>query len=88
MDSDAFQQSGTSPTPWMTAAQAAQYLQIEPRTLLQHARQGIVKGYVLSGTHRLTWRFKQEDLDSAMRPVDVGGKIPSPFGALRARRTQ
>jgi hypothetical protein len=31
---------------WLTAFEAAQYLRVEPRTLLMWTRQGRVKGYV------------------------------------------
>jgi excisionase family DNA binding protein len=58
-------------TMWLTAVEAAQYLRVEPRTLLLWARQGRVKGYVLSGTKRLTWRFRIEDLDATMSPPSV-----------------
>lgn len=51
---------------WLTAKEAAAHLRIEPRTLLQWARQGKVKGYVLSGSERITWRFLQVDLDATM----------------------
>jgi excisionase family DNA binding protein len=53
-------------TPWLDSKEAAQYLKVEPRTLLQWAREGRVKGYVLSGTLRITWRFRVEDLDAAI----------------------
>ena len=56
---------------WLTAAEAAQYLRVEPRTLLMWARQGKVKGYVLSGTTRVTWRFRADDLDATMSPPSV-----------------
>ena len=56
---------------WLTAPEAAQYLRVEPRTLLMWARQGKVKGYVLSGTKRVTWRFLAEDLDATMSPPSV-----------------
>jgi excisionase family DNA binding protein len=56
---------------WLTALEAAQYLRVEPRTLLMWARQGKVKGYVLSGTRRVTWRFRAEDLDATMSPPSV-----------------
>ena len=49
---------------WLTAREAAAYLKIEPRTLLKWARQGHIKGHVLSGTERMTWRFRTEDLDA------------------------
>ena len=56
---------------WLTAPEAAQYLRVEARTLLMWARQGKVKGYVLSGTKRVTWRFLAEDLDATMSPPSV-----------------
>jgi predicted site-specific integrase-resolvase len=51
---------------WLTAKEGASHLKIEYRTLLSWARQGHVKGYVLSGTHRVTWRFLRSDLDATM----------------------
>ncbi len=63
---DAFQTSGNSPTPWLTSEEAAQYIKVNPRTLLAWARQGKVKAFALSGTHRHIWRFKQDDLDATM----------------------
>jgi excisionase family DNA binding protein len=59
---------------WLTALEAAQYLRVEPRTLLMWARKGKVKGYVLSGTQRVTWRFRAEDLDATMSPPSVALK--------------
>lgn len=56
---------------WLTATEAAHYLKVEPRTLLMWARQGKVKGYVLSGTLRQTWRFRYCDLDTALTANDV-----------------
>jgi excisionase family DNA binding protein len=56
---------------WLTATEAATYLKIEPRTLLLWARQGKVKGYVLSGTKRVTWRFLRSDLDATLRAPAV-----------------
>jgi excisionase family DNA binding protein len=56
---------------WLTAREAASYLKVEPRTLLLWARQGRIKGYVLSGTERITWRFRSEDLDATMTPPSV-----------------
>ncbi len=51
---------------WLTAAEAAAYLRVSPRTLLAWARAGDVKGYPLHGTKRCVWRFRREDLDAAM----------------------
>jgi excisionase family DNA binding protein len=53
-------------TNWLTAPEAASYLKVKPGTLLMWARSGKVKGYVLSGTHRITWRFRQVDLDAML----------------------
>ena len=66
-------------TEWLTAAEAASYLRIEPRTLLLWARQRRIKGYVLSGTERITWRFRVEDLDAT---------LSAPSVALTKRRIQ
>jgi excisionase family DNA binding protein len=51
---------------WLTAGEAASYLKIKTRTLLLWARAGKVKGYVLSGADRITWRFKIGDLDAML----------------------
>ena len=51
---------------WMTANEAAAYLKIDSRTIIRWAKQGKIKGYVLSGSERITWRFLQSDLDSIM----------------------
>jgi excisionase family DNA binding protein len=52
---------------WLTANEAAQHLRVEARTLLMWARQGKIKGYILSGTRRITWRFLRCDLDATMQ---------------------
>jgi len=58
-------------TEWLTAQEAAQYLKVKIRTLLLWVRQGKVNAFALSGTKRRVWRFRREDLDSALlsRPV-------------------
>ena len=66
-------------TQWLTATEAAAYLRVEPRTLLAWARAGKVTGYVLSGTQRITWRFRTVDLDATMKVQSV---------ALSKRRIQ
>ena len=52
--------------PWMTAAEAAEYLRVSARTLLVWVRAGHVKGYPLHGIKRRVWRFRREDLDAVM----------------------
>lgn len=51
---------------WLTAAEAADYLKVKIRTLLLWVRQGRVQAYALSGTKRRIWRFRREDLDTAL----------------------
>ena len=60
------QSSISTQSEWLTATEAAGHLRIKPRTLLLWARQGKVKGYVLSGTKRVTWRFLRSDLDATL----------------------
>jgi len=58
-------------TEWLTANEAAAYLKVQPRTLQAWARQGKVKGFTLSGTQRITWRFRTCDLDATLNPPAV-----------------
>ena len=51
---------------WLTSGEAALYVKIERRTLLQWVRQGKVRAYMLSGTQRHVWRFKTSDLDAML----------------------
>jgi excisionase family DNA binding protein len=83
MSKNAFQTSGTSPT-WLTAAEAAHYLRIKPRTILQWVRQGKMKAFALSGTKRRVWRFRQSDLDAAVMAHPV--LTCSPPAVLTERR--
>jgi excisionase family DNA binding protein len=70
---------------WLTASEAAAYLKVKPRSLLLWVRQGKVQAYALSGTKRRIWRFRKEDLDSALLASPV---IPSkPLTVLSERGT-
>ena len=51
---------------WLTAEEAAKYLKVKPRTLLLWARKGKVKAFALSGIKRRVWRFRRQDLDTAL----------------------
>ncbi len=51
---------------WLTASEAAAYLKVKPRSLLLWVRQGKLQAYALSGTKRHIWRFREEDLDTAL----------------------
>jgi excisionase family DNA binding protein len=62
---------------WLTANEAAAHLKVKPRSLLLWVRQGKVKAYVLSGTKRRVWRFRREDLDSALFASVIGSASPA-----------
>ncbi len=51
---------------WLTALEAAAYVKVKPRSLLLWVRQGKLQAYALSGTKTASWRFRKEDLDSAL----------------------
>jgi excisionase family DNA binding protein len=59
------------PVVWLTAAEAAQYLRVSPRTIVEWARAGKIRGHVLSGLQRHTWRFRTIDLDATMESPAV-----------------
>jgi len=56
---------------WLTTSEAATYLKIKTRTVLQWARQGKLKGYILSGVKRHVWRFRKIDLDATLEVPSV-----------------
>jgi excisionase family DNA binding protein len=75
----------TSTSEWLTPGEAAEHLKIKVRTLLLWVRQGKVKAFALSGTKRRVWRFRREDLDSALMQSPV---VPSiPLSVRSERRT-
>ena len=58
-----------SPTPtseWLTAREAAAYLKVAHRTILEWAKTSRIPAHRLSGTLRCTWRFRADELDGAM----------------------
>ena len=65
---------------WLTAAEAAAYLNFKVRTILLWARQGRVKAYALTGTQRRVWRFLR--LGRNRNPEETCGKLGA---AVRAR---
>ncbi len=72
--------NNSTETLWLTSREAGSYLKkVEARTILMWARQGKVKGYVLSGIRRQTWRFLHSDLDAMLLMPSV---------ALTKRRIQ
>jgi len=70
---------------WLTASEAAAHLKVKKRSLLLWVRQGKLPAYALSGTKRRIWRFRREDLDSALLSSPV---LPSkPLAVLSERGT-
>jgi excisionase family DNA binding protein len=65
-----------STSEWLTPEEAGEHLKIKVRTLLLWVRQGRVKAFALSGTKRRVWRFRCEDLDSALIQSPVLPSIP------------
>jgi len=55
-------------TEWLTAIEAAQYVKVKPRTLLQWARERKIPAHRLSGTQRCVWRFTKHELDATLCP--------------------
>jgi excisionase family DNA binding protein len=69
---------------WLTADDAAHRLKVRARTLLLWARQGKVRGYVLSGVHRRVWRFRKQDLDAAFLPPEGRDVLHLPPSSVRS----
>jgi excisionase family DNA binding protein len=59
-------------THWLTAAEAASYLRVKPRTLLLWVRRGKCPAHKLSGTRRCIWRFLRSELDGMLTPPSAG----------------
>jgi excisionase family DNA binding protein len=53
-------------TAWLTGREAAAYLRINHRTLLQWAREGRIPAHKLSGIRRCVWRFLRCELDAML----------------------
>ena len=53
---------------WLTANEAAAYLKVKPRTLLQWARERKIPAHKLSGVQRCVWRFLRPELDAILCP--------------------
>lgn len=56
---------------WMTSKEAAQYLKVSPRTIVEWARAGKILGHVLSGVERHVWRFRPDELDAKLNSPAV-----------------
>lgn len=68
---------------WLTAREAAAYLKIAHRTILEWAKSGRIPAHRLSGTKRCTWRFRAEELDSAIMGPPSAAENGESFNATR-----
>jgi len=66
---------------WLTAREAAVYLKVAHRTILEWAKTGKVPAHRLSGTRRCTWRFRADELDGAMLAGPSAAKNGESFNA-------
>ena len=71
---------------WLTAEEAARYLKVKRRTLLLWVRQGKLQAFALSGTKRHIWRFRKQDLDSAL--LEFGVLLSESPSVCPAERTE
>ena len=63
-------------SPWLNAKEAALYLRVAHRTVLEWAKSGKIPAHRLSGTLRCTYRFKAVELDAMMAaPSAAEGKF-------------
>ena len=54
-------------SPWLNAREAAHYLRVAHRTVLEWAKTGRIPAHRLSGTLRCTYRFSADELDAFLR---------------------
>lgn len=57
---------------WLTAGEAAEYLKVEPRTILRWARERKIPAHPLMGTRRRIWRFLRSELDAILGVSSAG----------------
>jgi len=55
---------------WLTAEQAGEYLQLSPHTIRRWVSQRVLKAYQGPGETKGALRFRQEDLDAALQPLE------------------
>jgi hypothetical protein len=72
--------AATAPEPFVDAEEAARFLSLRPRRVLELARKGIIPAHPLGEGLRRVWRFRLSALASAVcaRGVDCGQQSPAP----------
>jgi excisionase family DNA binding protein len=68
-------------TQWLTAREAAAYLKVAHRTVLEWAKTGRIPAHRLSGIVRVTWRFRTAELDGAMMAAPSAAENGESFNA-------
>ena len=63
----------TVATEWLTANEAAEYLKVQPRTVLKWAKEGTIPAHSLHGSKRITWRFLKSELDAMLSSPSAAG---------------
>ena len=66
---------------WLTAREAALYVRVSHRTILEWAKTGRIPAHRLSGTDRITWRFRAEELDGVMMAAPSAAENGESFNA-------
>lgn len=60
---------------YMNSREAAAYLHVKHRTLLEWARNGVIPGIPLgSGTQRKTWLFSKSAFDEHLRAIMIANR--------------
>lgn len=62
---------------YMTSREAAQYLHVNHRTLLEWARQGNIPAIPLGGEKRKTWLFSRTAIDEHLRSIMTSNRSRS-----------
>jgi hypothetical protein len=65
-----------TPEPFVDAKGAAKFLQLQPRRVLQLAREGKLPAYPIGAGARKVWRFRLSDLSSAMLHCRQRSHVP------------
>lgn len=66
------------PEPFVDAIQAAEFLSLRPRRVLELARQGAIPGHPLGSGERRVWRFRLSELASVLCAGEVNYPRLSP----------
>ena len=69
----------TSLEPFVDAEQAANFLRLQPRRVLQLARQGKIPAYPIGDGTRKIWRFRLSELATAMLHSRQRSHVPEEF---------